>query len=118
MPAGRPSKRTPEIEDKLVQAFSLGATIVGACYYAEISESTYHDWAKADPEFSERMIAHKQKPILKALQTVAGDLDNPNTAKWLLEKKHVDFKPKQDVDHNINQLEVVGDILYPKDAKT
>ncbi len=97
--AGRKSTRTPAIEAKLEQAFSFGATIVSACYYAGIGESTYHDWAKADPEFSERMKAHREKPVLKALQTVVGDLGNPHTAKWYLEKRHDDFKPRQVVDH-------------------
>lgn len=116
MPAGRPTKRTPEIEMKLEQAFSLGSTIVGACYYAGIGESTFHQWADKDPAFAERMKAHKQKPILKALQTIAGDMENPHTAKWYLEKKHEDFKPKQAIDHTVNTLEVAGDLLYKKDG--
>lgn len=100
---GRPTKRTAEIEAKLEQAFALGSTITGACFYAGIGERTYHDWASADDEFSQRMKALKQKPVLKALQTVANDLENVNTAKWYLERKHEDFKPK-------TQAEVKADV--------
>lgn len=101
--AGRPTSRTPEIEAKLEQAFALGSTIAGACFYAGICEASYYDWASKDSEFSERMKALKQKPVLKALQTVASDLENVNTAKWYLERKHEDFKPK-------TQAEVKADV--------
>jgi len=37
---GRPTKRTPEIETKLEYAFSIGSTVLSACFYAEIGEST------------------------------------------------------------------------------
>lgn len=95
----RPTLRTPEIEAKLEQAFSLGSTIESACFYAGIGESTYHDWAKADPEFSERNKALKQKPVLKALQTIVGDLDNVQTAKWYAERKQADLKPVSQTKH-------------------
>ena len=96
----RPTKKTPEIIAKLEHAFSLGSNVIDACFHAGIGESTYHDWAAADDELSERMKALKQKPILKALETVYGDLDNVQTAKWYLEKKHPDFKPKQVIEQS------------------
>lgn len=98
--AGRPTKRTPELEGKLEYAFALGSTVSCACFYAGIAESTYFAWAEKDAEFSERMKALKERPVLKALETVYEDISNPNTAKWLLEKKHRDFKPKQEVEHS------------------
>lgn len=104
---GRPTKRTPEVEAKLEQAFALGSTVVGACFYAGISKSTYFQWAEADPDFAERMKSLKEKPVLKALQTIANDLDNPLTAKWLLERRHEDFKPKQGLEHS-GDLRVTG----------
>lgn len=113
---GRPTKRTPEIVAKLEQAFSLGSTVLGACFHAGIGQSTYYQWADDDPEFADRMKALKEKMLLKALNTIAEDLGNPHTAKWYLEKKHEDFKPKQAIDHNINNMEVAGDLLYKKNA--
>jgi hypothetical protein len=98
MTTGRPTKQTPEIQNKLEQAFALGATVAGACIYAGIAQSSYYAWAQRDADFSERMKALKQRPVLKALQTVVDDLENPATAKWYLEKRHPDFKPKQEVD--------------------
>lgn len=88
----RPTIRTPEIELKLEQAYSLGSTHATACYYAGISETTLYRWFDEDSELREVMKGHREKPVLKALQTVANDLDSPQTAKWLLERKHPDFK--------------------------
>lgn len=113
---GRPSKRTEEIESKLEYAFSIGSTILGACFYAGISEKTFHNWANEDEEFLQRMNALKEKPILKALETVNKDLEDAQTAKWYLEKKHAEFKPKQVVE-NTGTLGVAGDILYRKKDK-
>ena len=115
MPAGRPTKRTPEIEMKLEQAFSLGSTVVSACFYAGIGETTYHDWARSDPEFSARMEALKQKPVLKALETVVNGLSDPAMARWYLEKRQDDFKPKQAVQVD-GSLEIAGDLLFKKNA--
>lgn len=112
---GRPTKRTPEIEAKLEYAFSLGAPIVTACFYAGIGETTYHRWAEDDEVFRERMKALKQNPIMKALETVTNDLDNPQSAKWYLEKKQDDFKPKQAIQMEAT-LEVAGDLIYKKNA--
>lgn len=95
----RPTKRTPEIETKLAQAFSLGSTIASACYHAGIAESTYFSWCEKDSEFMEQNKALREKPVLKALQTVAADLDNPLTAKWYLERKHPEFKPRNQTKH-------------------
>lgn len=96
--AGRPTSKTPEIEAKLEQALSMGSTIAAACYHAGVSESVYYDWAKKDVKFSERMKSLRQNPILKALSTVYGDLDNVSTAKWYLERKCKDEYGTQIID--------------------
>lgn len=101
-PVGRPTKRTPEIEGLLRHAFALGSTTGVACFSAGIAESTFYSWTESDPEFMESMYALKNKPVLKALQTVTDSLDDPKIATWYLEKRHEDFKPKQDVDVNVS----------------
>lgn len=95
----RPTKKTPETIAKLEAAFSLGSTITGACFHAGIGESTYHDWAGEDPGFSERMQALREKPILKALETVTSQLDEPKMAQWYLERRHPEYKNRQDIHH-------------------
>lgn len=105
----RPTVRSPEIELKLEQAYSLGSTHASACYYAGISETTLYRWFDEDTELRERMAAHKEKPILKALKTVIGDLDSPQTAKWYLERKHNDFK--KDKEEGTDNETVLAEIL-------
>lgn len=100
MPAGRPTVRSPEIESKLEYALAIGGTILDACFYAGIGETTYHRWASEDEEFRERMTGLRRRPVLKALETVNQDLENPLTAKWYLERRHEDFKPKQAVEQS------------------
>ncbi len=55
MPVGRPSKKTPEIVNKLIEAFHDDATIEQACYIAGITKPTYYDWLKEDEVFSYEM---------------------------------------------------------------
>lgn len=80
-------KLTDETVKKLEEAFAIDATVEEACFYANISKQTYYNWAEEFPEMKERFDALREKPILKARQTIAKDLDKPETAKWYLERK-------------------------------
>ncbi len=93
----RPTVRSPEMITKLEQAFSLGSTVLGAIFHAGISKTTFYNWCEEDPGLKDRLDALKQRPVLKALKTVNDDLGNPQTAKWLLEKRHPEFKPTVDI---------------------
>jgi len=54
-----------------------------------------YDYAEKYPEFTDRKEALKQRPILKARQTVVKSLEDTNTAQWYLErKKKVEFSPR------------------------
>jgi len=91
-------KQTPEVINKLEQAFSIDASIGEACYFADIAESTYYAWCAEDEVLSERFKRLRQKPVLKARQVIAQDMDNPATAKWYLErKKSQEFSTQQDL---------------------
>lgn len=95
----RPTKQTPELMTKLEQAFSLGCSNPEACFYAGISESTFYEWIKADKKLSERFKALKNKPVLKARQTIVSGLDDPANAKWYLERvKRDEFSTKVEQD--------------------
>lgn len=112
--AGRPTLRTPEIVKALEHAFSMGSTVAGACFHAGIAESTYYSWCEKDPEFMERNQLLKELQVLKALETVSIAIESdPSMAKWYLERRHPDFKPKQET-QSTGQLEIAGDILYKK----
>ena len=82
---------------KLEEAFSIGADVRAACCYANISHTTYYNWIKSFPEYEERFATLRDKPILKAYNTINRGLDQIETAKWYLERKVKEFKPKQDL---------------------
>jgi len=80
-----------EKKTKLEQAFAIGCTDEEACSYAEISpDQLYYYENNIDKEFRVRKQELKQKPILKAKQTIVKNLDNPEHAKWYLERKKKD----------------------------
>jgi len=80
-------KRTPEVIAKLEPAFSIDASIGEACFFAGLSQSTFHEWMNDDPKLSERLTELRNKPVLKARMTVVKGLDEADNAKWYLERK-------------------------------
>jgi len=72
---------------KLEEAFAIGADVSAACYFANISRPTYYTWEKENPELKEKFNRLKEKPVLKAYQTISDNLDDINTAKWYVGRK-------------------------------
>jgi hypothetical protein len=91
-------KLTPETVKKLEEVFAIDGTVEEACFYAEISKQTYYNWIKEFPEMAERFDALRQRPFLKARQTIVKALDDPNHAfKYLERKKKKEFGANVDV---------------------
>lgn len=86
---GRPTIMTPDIIDKLEQAFSLGASDLEACLHAGIGKSTLYNYQNQNPSFVERKELLKDKLILKSRAVLAAALGNNDkqTAQWYLERK-------------------------------
>lgn len=77
-----------EKKTKLEQAFAIGCTDKEACAYAEITEDQLYYYENTiNTQFRVKKHELKEKPILKARQTVVKALDNPKDAQWYLEKK-------------------------------
>ena len=89
---GRPTIFTPDKLQKLETAFRMGCNKTEAIAYAEISDSTFYDYIKRNPELSDKIKRWQQNPILKAKHTIFQNLDDPKTAQWYLEKKCIDFQ--------------------------
>ena len=51
----RPTRKTPEVLQKLEEAYQYNCTDEEACAYAGIWVSTLQDWKKADEKFSEQI---------------------------------------------------------------
>ena len=103
--AGRPTIMTPEIISKLENVFAMGGTDEEACFYAGIGKSALYNFQEKNPEFVERKEGLKLKPVLKARQTIINSLDNPNEAKWYLEKKTKEFKNRFDLTSEDEKIE-------------
>lgn len=84
---GRPLEFTEDVVSKLEQAFALDSTVEEACLYADISRQTYYLKIKERPELSDRFDELRQRPFLKARQTLVKSLDLPEHAKWYMERK-------------------------------
>lgn len=106
-PGGRPTIMTKETIDKLEYVFGLGGTDEEACFYADISHQTLYDYQKKHPEFIDRKEALKEKPILKARETVINSLEDPKDAQWYLErKKKQEFSTKTETETTIKVLNI------------
>ena len=85
--SGRPTSDTPETRQKIEQAAALDASVSEIAFYAGISRETYYQIIKKDKTFSDRIEALRNKPVLKARQTIVQGLSDSNDAKWYLERK-------------------------------
>tara|TARA_R110001632_G_scaffold37039_3_gene93721 strand:+ start:171 stop:551 length:381 start_codon:yes stop_codon:yes gene_type:complete len=95
---GRPTCMTPEVIQKLEDAFSWGCTDLEACCNADISKSTLYNYCDANPKFMERKEVLKNQPVMKARRVVLAALDDDdiNTAHKVIDRKE-GMKVKQEV---------------------
>ena len=86
---GRPTCMTPEVIQKLEDAFSWGCTDLEACCNADISKSTLYNYCDANPKFMERKEVLKNQPVMKARRVVQAALDDDdiNTAHKVIDRK-------------------------------
>lgn len=102
-PVGRPRAITTEIIKKLEEAFKLGCTNREACYYADVAESTFYDFIKEYPEYSEKFSILKEYEKIKARMVIHKALEkgDRDTAKWYLERKaKAEFSTKVEMEHS------------------
>lgn len=106
--AGRPTIMTPDIVNKLEQAFSMGCSDLEACLYAGISKQTLYNYQAKNPEFVDRKEQLKEQLVLKARTVIANALNEKDkvTAQWYLERKAKnEFSTKVENETTINGIE-------------
>jgi len=95
---GRPTVMTLDVLAKLEQAFAIDATVEEALSYAELKPNAYYDYLKANPDFSQRILDLRNRPVLKARQTIVKGLDDAKNAQWYLERKRKkEFAERQEL---------------------
>lgn len=84
----RPPVINEEVLRKLEEGFSYGYSDQEACLYADIWTSTFYDYCKNNPEFSERKTVLKRTNSLHAKRHLATSIKNGDMklSIWWLEK--------------------------------
>lgn len=117
--AGRPSVFTPECVTKLEQAFAIDCTVEEACSYADISRNAFYEWLKQNPSFNDRITDLRQRPVLKARQTVVQKLGESyaSAMDYLKRKKKLEFGDNMDINTN-GKLELLFDSSFTNNNDT
>lgn len=104
------TKLNPDTVKKLEEVAALDGSVEEMCFYADISRQTYYNWMKANPNMQERFDNLRQRPFLKARQTIVKNLDNPQHAfEYMRRKKKAEFSDRSEVE--IGASESIIDIL-------
>ena len=100
----RPTKLTPELLARLKVVFLIGATYKEAGAAVGVSERTISNYTKNEPELLRQIEGWRSVPILKAKQTIVDHLDEVKIAQWYLERRCPEFKSRQDITSNDQEL--------------
>ena len=87
--AGRKTVMTDLTLSKLKEGFAQGFSVNNACIWADISQSTYFEYCKKNPQFSEHCKSLQKKPLIKSILVINKSLNDGDvsTAKWYAERK-------------------------------
>ena len=101
-PVGRQwfeGKDIKEVVAKLENVFAIDGTVEEACSYAEISRDSFYRYLKANPDLRNRIEDLRQKPVLKARQTVVTKLGESysNAMDYLKRKRRLEFGDSTDI---------------------
>lgn len=116
-----PYKYNDKTVAKLVAAFNNGYNISEACHYASIDRTTYYDWIKAMDGFEALMDQAKELPNRLAKETVMTAIKDgdTNSARWWLDRRDPEFKPKAELDNQVGLKETrekIGEFLDDDDS--
>lgn len=112
----RPTVMTPEVIDKLEEAFAWGCTDIEACLHAGIARQTLYKYQEVHPEFIDRKEAIKNTPYLLARGAVikAFKKDPKLALSYLERKKKDEFSLRSEVtgadgkDLKVTLVEFIG----------
>lgn len=90
--AGRPTKRTPATERRLVGLIREGLTQKDASAMGGISEHTFGEWKRTFPDFADRIKKAEAEFIHTNVQIVqrAADANTWQAAAWILERRRTE----------------------------
>lgn len=90
MPAGRPSKYTPETVTRITEAIALGAPYDLACKSAGVHYDTFNTWRKQKPEFFEAVEKAEGRAVVGWLAKIEAAASDGawQAAAWKLERRY------------------------------
>ncbi len=106
---GRPTVFTPDVLQKLEDAFAYCYTDEEACLYAGISPSSLYNYQEQHPEFVERKQLLRKTPNLKAKKTLVEHVGTESGARfWAMNKMADEFTPKtrMEITDGLDDVEV------------
>lgn len=105
---GRPAAITPDVLQKLEDAFANSFSDKEACFYAGISTQTLYNFQKKYPEYVERKEALKLSPNMVAkrelVSNIKGNLDQARW--WAQNKMSNEFGPKTEPAVSLTQVKI------------
>lgn len=87
---GRPTVMTEEVIRKIEEVAALDGSVAEMALYAGVHVDTIYSYMAQNKEFSDRIQALSERPVLKARQTIVKSLETPQGAQWYLSRKKKD----------------------------
>lgn len=114
---GRPTVMTPEVIEKLENAFALGHTDDEACLIVDIDPASLYRYCEDNPNFATKKERLKQTPTIKARRNIIERLNSKDveTSKWYLARKNKgEFSERTDITSMDEKVESVL-VYIPKE---
>ena len=92
LPAGRPSKHTPEAEEALLELIADGMPLVKVCNEIDVGIATIFRWLDADPVFRDKYKMAKEAQAEKFADEIVAIADEAEVASVVTPEGVVDFK--------------------------
>ena len=112
------SKLTPEMQSKIEEVAALDGSVEEMAYYCDVSRQTIYNWLDENKELFDKVERLRERPVLKARQTISKSLDHPQHAQWYLTRKR-----KKEFAERIEQtgadgkeLPIMGIVINSPDA--
>lgn len=139
---GRPSKLTPEVKRRFIEAIRAGSHYEPACQYAGIDYKTFRDWmqrgqgvhparssAQEYVDFAAEVMRAEAEGELQCIAAIKGATkEDWRPAAWMLERRHaerwsksekIEIMVQQQVESQVNLLfnAIAADPTIPHEAK-
>jgi hypothetical protein len=116
-----PYKYNETTVGQLVTAFAKSYNVTEACQFAGIDRSTFYAWIKDIEGFEAIIEEAKSQPLKQAKNAIdlALKANDIATAKWYVERRDPEFKPKAEVDNTHELKETrkkIGEFLDDDDS--